>query len=315
MSMSKISIVGAGMVGSTTAQRLAEREAGEIVLLDILGGVARGKALDIRQAGAAVGYDTPIRGTDDYQETVDSDIVIVTAGFPRKPGMSREELLKTNGGIVREIASKIVEYSPGALVIVVTNPLDVMTFLTLKVTGFPRERVMGMSGVLDSLRMASFIAEELGVSVKDVSALVLGGHGDTMLPLARYTSVQGVPLVELLEAEQVARIVERTIHGGAEIVGLLQTGSAFYAPAAAITVMVEAILKDKNSLLPVSAYLQGEYGEKDLCLGVPVKLGRKGIKEILELPLTDEEKTALAKSADTVKKGIDSLKGLGLLPN
>ena len=299
----KITIIGAGNVGATTAHWLAKRELGDIVLVDIpqTEGMPAGKALDMTQAGPVVGYDTHIMGVTDYDETVDSDIVIITAGIPRKPGMSREDLVGTNQKIITDVVTKIKATSPDTILIVVTNPLDTMTFVAKQVSGFPRERVIGQAGVLDSARMRSFIAMELNVSVENTNAFVMGGHGDEMVPLPRYSTVAGIPITDLLPSDRVEAIVERTRKGGGEIVGLLKTGSAYYAPGAAVAQMVEAILKDKKLILPCAAYLQGEYGLSDIYFGVPVKLGRGGIEEIIEINLTPEEQAALEKSVVLIR--------------
>lgn len=305
--MPKITVIGAGAVGATAAQRIAEKELGDVVLTDIVEGLPQGKALDLMEAGPLAGYDSKILGTNDYKDIEGSDVVVITAGIARKPGMTREDLLKINTKIIREVSQNIAKYAPDSVVITVTNPLDIMTYVTMKTTNFEPERVFGMSGVLDSGRFATFIAMELGCSVRDISAMVLGGHGDTMVPLPRFTTVSGVPITELLPNDTVRRLVDRTVNGGAEIVNLLKTGSAFYAPSAAVTNMVEAVIKDTKRILPVCAYLGGEYGKKDIYLGVPVKLGRRGVEEIIELRLTDDEKIALDRSADAVKSGIASL--------
>jgi malate dehydrogenase len=299
----KITIIGAGNVGATTAHWLAERELGDIVLVDIpqTEGMPAGKALDMTQAGPVVGYDTRITGTTGYDETVDSDVVVITAGVPRKPGMSREDLIGTNQRIITSVITQIKATSPDAILIIVTNPLDTMAYLAKQVSGFPAERVVGQAGVLDSARMRAFIAMELEVSVENTHAFVLGGHGDEMVPLPRYSTVAGIPITELLSPERVDAIVERTRKGGGEIVGLLRTGSAYYAPGAAAAQMVEAILKDKKLILPCSAYLQGEYGLDDIYFGVPVKLGRKGVEEIIEISLSPEENTALEKSVALIR--------------
>lgn len=305
--MPKITVVGAGNVGASAALYLAEAELGDVVMIDIAEGVAKGKGLDLLQAGPVHGYDSFIEGSGDMKAAAGSDVVIVTAGFPRKPGMSRLDLLKANADVIRGVAEAIKTHAPKAFVIMVTNPLDVMTYLTFRVTGFPRERVMGMAGVLDSARFRAFLAAEIDVSIEDVHAMVLGGHGDTMVPLTRYTTVSGIPVENFVKQERLAEIVQRTRDGGAEIVKLLQTGSAFYAPASAAVQMAEAILKDKKRLLPVAAYLNGEYGLRDLYLGVPVILGSRGVERVVELPLTPEEQAALGRSAEEVKKGIADL--------
>ncbi len=305
--MPKLSVVGGGHVGASVALYLAEAELGDITVVDILEGMAKGKALDLLQAGPVRGYDSMIEGGGDMRAIAGSDVVIVTAGLPRKPGMSRLDLLKANADIIRGVAQAIRDHAPKAFVIMITNPLDVMTYLTFRLTGFPRERVFGMAGVLDSTRFRSFLAMEIGVSVEDIQAMVLGGHGDTMVPLVRYSTVAGIPVEKFVSKERLDQIVQRTRDGGAEIVKLLQTGSAFYAPAASAVQMAESILKDKKRLLPVAAYLNGEYGFRDLYLGVPAILGSRGLEKIVELELTAEEKAALTKSAEEVKKGIADL--------
>lgn len=305
--MPRIGVVGAGNVGASAALYAAEAELGDVVLVDILEGVAKGKALDLLEAGPVRGYDLRVEGSGDLRALAGCDLVIVTAGLPRKPGMTRLDLLKANADIVRGVAEAIRTHAPNAIVIMVTNPLDVMTYLTYRITGFPRERVMGMAGVLDSARFRTFLAEEIGVSVEDVQAMVLGGHGDTMVPLLRYSTVSGIPVETFIAPARLAEIVQRTRDGGAEIVKLLQTGSAFYAPASSAVQMAESILRDKKRLLPAAAYLDGEYGQRDLYLGVPCILGSKGIEKIVELELTAEEKSALAKSAEEVRKGIADL--------
>ncbi|UCC89355.1 MAG: malate dehydrogenase [Anaerolineales bacterium] len=299
----KITIIGAGNVGATTAHWLAERELGDIVLVDIpqTEGMPAGKALDMTEAGPVVGYDTRIIGTTAYDETADSDVVVITAGVARKPGMSREDLIGINQRIVTDVITKIKATSPNAILIIVTNPLDTMAYLAKQVSGFPRERVVGQAGVLDSARMRAFIAMELNVSVENTHAFVLGGHGDEMVPLPRYSTVAGIPITELLTADRVDAIVERTRKGGGEIVSLLKTGSAYYAPGAAAAQMVEAILKDKKLILPCAAYLQGEYGLDDIYFGVPVKLGRNGAEEIIEISLNSEEQAALEKSVALIR--------------
>lgn len=305
--MVKISVIGAGNVGSTTVQRLAELEPGEIVMTDIVEGMPQGKALDLMQAGAINGYDTRITGTNDYADIANSDLVIITAGIARKPGMSREDLIKTNSKIIGDVAGNIAKYAPNSIVINVTNPLDIITYVAMKATGFDPEKVFGMSGVLDAGRFASFIAEELKCSKRDVEAMVIGGHGDLMVPLPQYTTVSGIPLPELLPEKTIDRLVERTVNGGAEIVELLKQGSAFYAPSAAIVRMAEAVIKDSGRVLPASAYLEGQYGQKGIYFGVPVKLGANGIEEILELKLEDSQCERLKKSSETIRKGISKL--------
>lgn len=304
----KITVIGAGNVGATTACKLAEKDfANELVLLDIVEGIPQGKALDLWESAPIEGFDTRCSGTNSYEETADSDIVVVTAGLPRKPGMSRDDLLDANAKIVKSVAENIKQQSPEAIAIVVSNPLDVMTYATLKVTGFSPERVFGMAGILDTARFRSFIALELGVSVRDVSAMVLGGHGDSMVPLARYTTVAGVPLPEIMNQETIDRLIQRTRDGGAEIVKHLKTGSAYYAPAAAVVEMVESVIKNKNRVLPCACYLTGQYGLEDVYIGVPAMLGSQGVVEIVELDLTAEEKAALNNSAQAVKSTIAKL--------
>ena len=308
MGRKKISIIGAGFVGATAAHWAAEKELGDVVLVDILEGIPQGKALDLFEASPIEGFDARVIGSNGYDETRNSDVVIVTSGVPRKPGMSREDLLDINRKIIESVVTQVVERSPNAILMMVTNPLDTMTYLAFKKSGFPRERVMGMAGILDTARFRAFIAMELGVSVEDVQALLLGGHGDEMVPLPRYTTISGIPLSQLLPKETIDRLVDRTRKGGGEIVNLLKTGSAFYAPSAGVVQMVESILKDKKRILPCCVYLDGEYGLKDICFGVPVKLGAKGIESIIELELTEEEKKLVAKSAESVKKSIAELK-------
>ncbi len=301
----KMTVIGAGMVGGTMAHRLAEKELGDVVLTDIIEGLPQGKGLDLFESNPIGGYDVRVQGTNDYKDTANSDIVILTAGLPRKPGMSRDDLLKVNYDIVKQATAEIVKYSPNCILLVVTNPLDAMAQTAYRVSGFPKNRVMGMAGVLDSARMRTFIAEELDVSVEDVTAFVLGGHGDTMVPLARYSTVAGIPLPELLPQEKIDKILDRTRKGGGEIVNLLKTGSAFYAPSAAAVEMAEAILKDKKKILPCAVYLEGEYGIHGLFVGVPVKLGTRGVEQIIEIKLTPEEDAALKKSAAAVKELVD----------
>ena len=304
----KITIVGAGNVGATAAHWAAERELGDIVLVDIVEGTPQGKALDLMEARPVEGFDVNIIGSNSYEETSNSDVVIITAGLPRKPGMSREDLLQKNREIVEGVTRQIVQYSPNCFVIVVSNPLDTMTYLAYKVSGFSRNRVMGMAGVLDSARFRVFIAMELNISVEEVQAFVLGGHGDDMVPLIRYSTVAGIPIAELISEERIKAIVDRTRKAGGEIVNLLKTGSAFYSPAASAVQMAEAILKDKRRILPCAACLQGEYGLQDICFGVPVILGAQGIEKVIEVRLTEEEKEAVQKSAREVKKSISELK-------
>jgi len=308
MGRRKISIIGAGFVGATAAHWAAEKELGDIVLVDILEGVPQGKALDLFEAAPIEGFDAKVIGTNGYEETKGSDVVVITSGVPRKPGMSREDLVDTNRKIVESVVTKVIEKSPKAILIVVSNPLDTMTYLALKSSGFPKERVIGMAGILDTARYKAFIAMELGISVEDIQALILGGHGDEMVPLPRYTTVSGIPLPQLMPKEKIDRLVDRTRKGGGEIVNLLKTGSAFFAPSAAAVQMVEAILKDKKRILPCCAYLNGEYGLKDICFGVPVKLGAAGMESVIQLALTEEENALVAKSAESVKKSILELK-------
>jgi len=299
---SKVSIIGAGNVGATCAFRVAEKGYADIVLLDIIGGLPQGKGLDMLEATPIIDSDVKIMGTDDYEETANSDIVVITTGVPRKPGMSRDNLVLTNMKIVQEVTEKVVQYSPGCIIIMVTNPLDAMTQLALHISKFPRNRVFGQSGILDSARFRTFIAQELNVSVKDVSACVLGGHGDTMVPIIKLCTVGGVPITELLPKGNIDSLVERTVKGGSEIVNLLKTGSAFYAPAAAVAQIVDAIILDKKEILPCAVYLEGEYGISGVVVGVPVKLGKSGVEQIIELELTPEEDAALKKSANAVRE-------------
>jgi len=308
MKRKKISIIGAGFVGATAAHWAAEKELGDVVLVDILEGIPQGKALDLFQAAPVEGFDARVIGSNEYDETKDSSVVIVTSGVPRKPGMSREDLLEINKKIIESVVGQVVERSPQAVLIMVTNPLDTMTYLAFKKSGFPKQRVIGMAGILDTARFKAFIAMELGVSVEDIQALLLGGHGDEMVPLPRYTTISGIPLSQFLPKETIDRLVDRTRKGGGEIVNLLKTGSAFYAPSAAAIQMTEAILKDKKRILPCCVYLDGEYGLKDIYFGVPVKLGAGGAEAVIELQLTEEEKKLVAKSAESVKKSITELK-------
>ncbi len=308
MARKKISIIGAGFVGATAAHWAAEKELGDVVLVDILEGIPQGKALDLLQASPVEGFDARVIGSNAYEETRDSDVVIVTSGVPRKPGMSREDLLEINKKIIESVVAQVTERSPKAILIMVTNPLDTMTYLAFKRSGFPKQRVIGMAGILDTARFKAFIAMELNVSVEDIQALLLGGHGDEMVPLPRYTTISGIPIAQLLPKETIDKLVDRTRKGGGEIVNLLKTGSAFYAPSAAAIQMTEAILKDKKRILPCCVYLDGEYGLKDMCFGVPVKLGASGVESIIELQLTEDEKKLVAKSAESVKKSITELK-------
>ena len=298
----KITIVGSGNVGATAAHWMASKELGDVVLIDIIDGVPQGKGLDLLEAMPIEKRDSFVLGTQDYKDTANSDIVVITAGIPRKPGMSRDDLLNTNYKIMQDVVGKVVSNSPNCILIIVSNPLDAMAQATFKISGFSRNRVIGMAGVLDSARFRAFIAMELGVSVENVTAFVLGGHGDTMVPLPRYSTVAGVPITELMDKSTVERLVQRTRDGGAEIVKYLKTGSAYYAPSAAVTEMAEAILKDKKKILPCAAYLEGEYGIHGLFVGVPCKLGARGIEDVWEIRLTDEEMAALRKSADSVKE-------------
>jgi malate dehydrogenase len=302
MGRPKITVVGAGNVGGTTAQRLAEKDEYEVVLVDIVKGVSHGKALDITQAGPVCGYSTRVVGTNGYDETAGSMVAVITSGIPRKPGMSRDELLTTNAKIVQSVVSELVSRSPNVILILVTNPLDAMVHVARRVSGLPKARVMGMAGVLDSARMRAFIAAELSVPGPDVAAMVLGGHGDTMVPLSRYTTVKGRPVTELMSKDRLEAIVKRTREGGAEIVSLLNTGSAFYAPSASAVSMVEAIVKDQKRVLPCAVLCEGEYGLKDVVVGVPVRLGRGGAEQVVEYELTAEERASLAASASAVRE-------------
>lgn len=301
MSREKITIVGAGNVGGAAAQKLAEKNEYEIVLLDVVEGLPQGKALDLAQAGAVCGYDAPIRGTNRYDETTDSAVVVITSGIARKPGMSRSELLETNTNVVRSVVQEVAARSPAAVLVVVANPLDAMTYVAYRVSGFPKQRVVGMAGILDSARFSTFIARELNVSVHNVHAMVLGGHGDAMVPLIRYTTVNGRPAEEWMSKDTLDALVKRTRDGGAEIVNLLKTGSAYYAPAASAVEMVEAIIRDENKVLPCAALCEGEYGLSGTYMGVPVRLGKHGVEEILEYPLTPEEQAAFDLSAQGVR--------------
>jgi malate dehydrogenase len=304
----KVSIIGAGMTGSTTAHWLAEKEITDIVLVDIVEGMPQGKALDLQEALPVIGKDVRVVGSNDYQATAGSDIIVITAGLPRKPGMSRDDLLFANADIVRKATEETIKYSPDAIFIILTNPLDVMSYLAMKVTGVAPHRVIGQAGILDSARMRAFVAMELKVSVENIHCYVLGGHGDEMVPLTRTSNVAGVPLEDSMPADRLAAIVDRTRKGGGEIVSLLKTGSAYYAPAAAITQMVDAILKDKHLIVPCAAFLNGEYGLKDIFFGVPTQLGRKGVEKIIEYKLTGEEMAALQKSAQGVAENVAKLK-------
>jgi malate dehydrogenase len=304
----KVTVIGAGNVGATAAQRLAEKELCDVVLVDIIEGIPQGKALDLAEAAPIEKHDAKLTGSNTYLESANSDIVIITAGIPRKPGMSRDDLISTNAGIVKNVTRQTVEMSPDAVLIIVSNPLDAMCHVAFEASGFPKNRVIGMAGVLDSARFRAFIAMELNVSVENTTAFVLGGHGDTMVPLPRYSTVAGIPITELMPKDRIDAIVERTANGGAEIVSLLKTGSAFYAPASAAVEMAESILKDKKKILPCATYLEGEYGIHGLFIGVPVKLGSNGVEEVIEITLTEEEKQALEKSADAVRELKEILK-------
>lgn len=303
----KITVIGAGQVGTTVAQLVAYKNLGNVVLVDILEGVPQGKALDLQQSGCLEAFDSIVVGTNDYKDTANSDIVVITAGLPRKPGQDRSDLLKTNAKIVKSVTEQVLQYSKDPIIIVVSNPLDAMVYLAKKVSGLSRNHVLGMAGVLDSARFRTFVSLELSCSLVDVDAMVLGGHGDSMVPMPRYTTVSGISITDLMTQEQIGRLVERTRKGGAEIVDLLKNGSAFLAPGASVVKMIEAILQDKRRILPCTAYLEGEYGWKDIFFGVPVELGAQGIDKIIELNLTPEEKTALDKSATDVKVMIDEV--------
>jgi len=305
--MVKISVIGAGMVGATAVQRLAEFELGDVVMIDVVEGLPQGKALDMLESASLCDFDVDVLGSNDYSDIEGSDVVVVTAGIARKPDMTREDLIGINSNIVKDVCSHVALHASGAVVLIVTNPLDIMTYAALKYTGFEHQRVFGMSGVLDSARFSYFVAAELNCSVRDVHAMVLGGHGDTMVPLPEYTTVSGIPITQLLSKDAIGRLVSRTINGGVEVVNLLKTGSAFYAPAASIVRMVESIVRDTRRILPACAYLTGEYGQKEVYLGVPVKLGRRGVLEVIELELRDETKAALAQSADSVRDGVKKL--------
>jgi malate dehydrogenase len=308
----KVTVVGAGQVGATTAMRVAEKELADVVLVDVLEGVPAGKALDICEAGSIEQHDCKLTGcTDDYSNAADSDIVVITAGLARKPGMSRDDLLSTNMKIMESVTKEIAVVAPESILIIVSNPLDAMCHVAFESSGFPKNRVIGMAGVLDSARFKAFIALELNVSVENIQAFVLGGHGDTMVPLPRFSTVAGIPITELMASDRIEALVDRTRKGGAEIVELLKTGSAYYAPASASVEMVEAILKDKKKILPCAVYLEGEYGIHDLFIGVPVKLGGTGIEEIIQVNLTDEEKESLQNSASAVKGLVDDMERLG----
>jgi malate dehydrogenase len=307
MARSKVTVIGAGNVGATTAQRIAEAGLADVVLVDIVEGLPQGKGLDLAEAAPVVGHDARITGTNDYADTAGSDIIVVTSGLARQPGMSRDDLLAKNAGIVKAVVEASAAQSPDAVLIIVTNPLDAMCHVAMQASGFPRERVIGMAGVLDSARFRTFIAEELGVSVEDTSAFVLGGHGDTMVPLPRYSTVAGIPITDLLSVERIAALVDRTANGGAEVVALLKTGSAFYAPAASTFEMVDSILRDRRRVLPCAVRLEGEYGVDGLFVGVPVVLGAGGMQRVIEIKLTGDEQVAFEKSAAAVRELVDKL--------
>jgi malate dehydrogenase len=307
--VNKITVVGAGNVGATAAQRIAEKElARTVVMVDVAEGIPQGKGLDQWESAPIEMFDSRVIGSNGYDESAGSDIVVITAGIARKPGMSRDDLLNTNAGIVKSVAEQVARTSPNAIIIVVSNPLDVMCYVAMKASGFPRERVIGMAGVLDTARYRSFLAMELDVSVRDIQAMVLGGHGDTMVPLISYTTVSGIPITQLMAKDKLDAIVDRARNGGAEIVKFLKTGSAYYAPSSGAVQMVEAIVRDQKRILPCSAWLQGEYGMKDVYLGVPIKLGRKGMEQIIEVSLTADEKAALEKSAQAVREPMSVVK-------
>jgi malate dehydrogenase len=306
----KISVIGAGFVGSTTAHWLAAKELGDIVLLDIVEGVPQGKALDLYEAAPIEGYDVSVVGTNDYADTAGSDVIVVTSGAPRKPGMSREDLIKVNANITRDCISQAAPNSPNAVIIMVNNPLDAMTYVAAEASGFPKERVLGQAGVLDAARYRTFIAMETGVSVEDIQAMLMGGHGDEMVPLPRFSTIAGIPVTEFIAPDRLEAIVQRARKGGGEIVNLLKTGSAYYAPAAATAVMVESVLRDKKRVLPCAAYLNGEYGLSDIYFGVPVILGAGGVEKVIELPLNEEEMALLNQSAAAVRSTVDTLKTL-----
>jgi malate dehydrogenase len=307
MARNKVTVIGAGNVGATTAQRIAEAGLADVVLVDIVEGLPQGKGLDLAEAAPVVGHDARITGTNDYADTAGSDVIVVTSGLARQPGMSRDDLLAKNAGIVKAVVQASAAQSPDAVLIIVTNPLDAMCHVAMQASGFPRERVLGMAGVLDSARFRTFIAEELGVSVEDTSAFVLGGHGDTMVPLPRYSTVAGIPITDLLSEDRIAALVDRTANGGAEIVALLKTGSAFYAPAASTFEMVDAILRDRRRVLPCAVHLQGEYGVDGLFVGVPVVLGAGGLQRVIEITLTADEQAAFKKSAAAVQELVEKL--------
>jgi malate dehydrogenase len=304
----KVTVVGAGNVGATTAQRIVEKGFADVVLVDIVDGIPQGKALDLLESGPVEGYDSQITGSNSYEATAKSDVVVITAGLPRKPGMSRDDLLMKNYQIVKAVTEQVVKYSPDCIIVVVSNPLDVMAQTAMKVSGFPRERVIGMAGILDSARFRTFIAEEMKVSVENIHAMVLGGHGDTMVPLPRFTTVAGIPITELMDGATIERLVQRTRDGGAEIVKYLKAGSAYYAPASSIVEMVDSILMDRKKIVPCAVYLQGEYGINGLFCGVPAKLGAAGMEEVIQIPLNAEEKGLLEKSSASVRELLDVIK-------
>ena len=307
----KVTVVGGGNVGATAAQRIAERDYADVVLVDVVEGMPQGKALDLAQSGPVLGYDSAVTGANSYETTANSDIVVITAGIARRPGMTRDDLLRTNMGIMGSVISEVVASSPDSILLIVSNPLDAMVYHAHKLSGFPKERVVGMAGVLDTARMRTFIAQELNVSVEDVQAYVLGGHGDTMVPLVRYTTVGGIPLENWLPQDRVEAIVQRTRDGGGEIVSLLKTGSAFYAPSAAVLQMVDSILLDKRRIVPAAAYLDGEYGVNGVFIGVPVILGANGVEKVIELELTDEEQAGFQKSLEAVNELVEAMANLG----
>ena len=307
----KVTVVGGGNVGATAAQRIAERDYADVVLVDVVEGMPQGKALDLAQSGPVLGYDSAVTGANSYETTANSDVVVITAGIARRPGMTRDDLLRTNMGIMSSVVSEVVAHSPDSILLIVSNPLDAMVYHAHKLSGFPKERIVGMAGVLDTARMRTFIAQELNVSVEDVQAYVLGGHGDTMVPLVRYTTVGGIPLEKWLPQDRVEAIVQRTRDGGGEIVSLLKTGSAFYAPSAAVLQMVDSILLDKRRILPAAAYLDGEYGVSGVFIGVPVILGENGVEEVIELELTDEEQAGFQQSLEAVNELVEAMANLG----
>lgn len=306
----KITIIGAGFVGSTCAHWIAAKELGDVVLLDVVEGIPQGKGLDLQEAGPIEGFDLRITGTNNYADSANSDVIVITSGAPRKPGMTREDLIKVNADITRSCVSQAAPLSPNAVIIMVNNPLDAMTYVARQVSGFPKQRVLGQAGVLDSARYRTFLAMEAGVSVEDVQAMLMGGHGDEMVPLPRFTTISGIPVTEFIAADRLEAIVDRARKGGGEIVSLLKTGSAYYAPAAATTQMVEAVVRDKKRVIPCAAYLEGEYGLNDMYFGVPIVLGAGGVERIIELPLNEEEQALVRKSADAVRSTIETLKTL-----